>query len=60
MRRVDNAIRRVIPPEDLAAYSTTSAFPNSTINTVYSNSGVIGESDAEILIGLKPERKTSH
>ncbi len=30
---------------------------NSTINTAYSNSGVIGESDAEILIGLKPERK---
>ena len=30
---------------------------NSTVNTAYSNSGVIGESDAEILIGLKPERK---
>ena len=32
---------------------------NSTINTTYSNSGVIGESDAEILIGLKPGRKSS-
>ena len=27
------------------------------MNTAYSNSGVIGESDAEILIGLKPGRK---
>jgi multidrug efflux pump subunit AcrB len=27
------------------------------VNTAYSNSGVIGESDAEILIGLKPDRK---
>lgn len=27
------------------------------MNTAYSNSGVIGESDAEILVGLKPERK---
>ena len=30
---------------------------NSTINTMYSNSGIIGESDAEILIGLKPNHR---
>ena len=33
--------------------------PNSQINQSYSNSGTIGESDAEILIALKPERKMS-
>ena len=54
---VDNLIRRVIPPEDLAAILDNIGLYNSTMNTAYSNSGVIGESDAEILVGLKPERK---
>ena len=54
---VDNLIRRVIPPSDLGNILDNIGLFNSTINTTYSNSGVIGESDAEILIGLKPERK---
>jgi len=54
---VDNLIRRVIPPEDLGDILDNIGLFNSTVNTTYSNSGVIGESDAEILIGLKPERK---
>ncbi len=54
--RVDNLIRRVIPPEDLGNILDNIGLFNSTINTTYSNSGVIGESDAEILIGLKPQR----
>ena len=57
---VDNLIRRVIPPEDLGNVLDNIGLFNSTINTTYSNSGVIGESDAEILIGLKPERKTAN
>jgi len=54
---VDNLIRRVIPPDDLGAILDNVGLFNSSINTSYSNSGVIGESDAEILIGLKPQRK---
>jgi multidrug efflux pump subunit AcrB len=54
---VDNLIRRVIPPSDLANILDNIGLFNSTVNTTYSNSGVIGESDAEILIGLKPQRK---
>jgi len=54
---VDNLIRSVIPPEDLATVLDNIGLFNSTVNTAYSNSGVIGESDAEILIGLKPGRK---
>ncbi len=54
---VDNLIRRVIPPEDLGNILDNIGLFNSTVNTAYSNSGVIGESDAEILIGLKPDRK---
>lgn len=56
---VDNLIRRVIPPEDLGTVLDNIGLFNSTVNTAYSNSGVIGESDAEILIGLKPDRKQS-
>jgi len=56
---VDNAIRRIIPPEDLANVLDNIGTFNSIINTTYSTSGVIGESDAEILIGLKPERSKS-
>ncbi|HLJ22537.1 MAG TPA: efflux RND transporter permease subunit [Candidatus Acidoferrales bacterium] len=54
---VDNLIRRVIPSEDLGTILDNIGLFNSTVNTAYSNSGVIGESDAEILVGLKPERK---
>ena len=53
---VDNLIRRVIPPQDLGTVLDNIGLFNSTVNTAYSNSGVIGESDAEILIGLKPQR----
>src|ERR1700720_3788956 len=56
---VDNLIRRVIPPEDLVTILDNIGLFNSTVNTAYSNSGVIGESDAEILIGLKPDRRGS-
>jgi CzcA family heavy metal efflux pump len=55
--RVDNLIRRVISPEDLGNVLDNIGLFTSSINTSYSNSGVIGESDAEILIGLKPEHK---
>jgi multidrug efflux pump subunit AcrB len=60
--QVDNMIREVIPPADLGPILDNIGLFNSTINTTYSNSGVIGESDAEILIGLKPDRrmKTSY
>ena len=49
----------MIPPEELSDVLDNIGLPNSTINTVYSNSGVIGTQDAEILIGLKPDRKMS-
>jgi CzcA family heavy metal efflux pump len=54
---VDNLIRRVIPPDDLGNILDNIGLFNSIVNTTYSNSGVIGASDAEILIGLKPEHK---
>ncbi len=56
---VDNLIRRVISPGDLGTVLDNIGLYNSTVNTAYSNSGVIGEMDAEILIGLKPDRLQS-
>jgi CzcA family heavy metal efflux pump len=54
---VDNLIRRVIPKEDLGDILDNVGLPNSGINQSYSNNGTFGSSDAEILIGLKPERR---
>ena len=56
---VDDLIREVIPPHDLANILDNIGLYNSTINLAYSNSGVIGESDAEFMIGLKPDRSMS-
>ncbi len=55
--QVDNLIRRVIPADELDTILDNIGLFNSTINMTYSNSGVIGESDAEILVGLKRERR---
>ncbi len=55
--QVDRVIRSLIPPGDLGNILDNIGLFNSTINMIYSNSGVIGESDAEILISLKPGRK---
>jgi CzcA family heavy metal efflux pump len=56
---VDNLIRRVIPERDLDSILDNIGLFNSTINTTYSNSGVIGESDSEILVGLKKDHSMS-
>ena len=56
---IDNLIRRVIPPSDLANVLDNIGLPNSGLNQSYGNNGTFGESDAEILIGLKPDRGNS-
>ena len=57
--QVDRLIRQVVPPHDLANILDNIGLYNSTINLAYSNSGVIGESDAELMVGLKPDRSMS-
>jgi multidrug efflux pump subunit AcrB len=57
--QVNNAIRRMIPEKDLGTVLDNIGLPYSGINLTYSNSGVIGTSDAEILVQLKPERGNS-
>ena len=57
--QVESAIRRVIPPRDLRTILDNIGMPYSSINLTYSNSGVIGTSDAEILISLNPDHRPS-
>ncbi|MGA2373108.1 MAG: efflux RND transporter permease subunit [Candidatus Korobacteraceae bacterium] len=52
---VEQYLRQQIPKEDLVTILDNIGLPNSGINLSYSNSGVIGTSDAEILVGLNQE-----
>jgi multidrug efflux pump subunit AcrB len=49
---VENAIREVIPPAELATVVDNVGTYLSAINTIYNNTGTIGESDGDIQISL--------
>jgi len=50
---VENSIRREIPRTDMDSILDNIGLPYSGINTAYSNSGVIGSEDADIMVALK-------
>ncbi len=50
---IEARIRRVIPGDELAVIVDSLGLPVSAINTIYSNSGIIGEQDGDIFISLK-------
>ena len=52
---VESALREVIPAREVASVVDNIGLPVSSINVTYSNSGVIGTSDADVLISLKPD-----
>jgi multidrug efflux pump subunit AcrB len=49
---VEKAIREVIPPSEVAAVADNIGTYVSGINTIYNNTGTIGESDGDIQISL--------
>jgi len=51
---VEAAVREVIPPREIASVVDNVGLPVSSINLTYSNSGTVGSSDADIMIGLTP------
>ena len=51
---VDRYIRSQIPPSEMAGILDNIGLPTSGINLSYSNSGTIGNADAEILGSLQP------
>ena len=53
--QVEQFLRQDLPKGEIANVLDNIGLPNSSINLSYSNSGVIGTSDAEILVGLNAE-----
>ncbi len=56
---VEKFLRQQIPQDELVTILDNIGLPYSGINLSYSNSGVIGTSDAEILVGLNAEHHHS-
>jgi CzcA family heavy metal efflux pump len=53
--RVEDSIRRAVPPSQLDHIVDNIGLPISGINMAYGNSGTIGPEDADLLISLKPD-----
>ncbi|MDR3446960.1 MULTISPECIES: efflux RND transporter permease subunit [unclassified Dyella] len=56
---IQKAIRQVIPPDELEAVVDNIGQYSSSINTIYNNTGEIGESDGDIQISLKEGHRPS-
>ncbi|HKM89607.1 MAG TPA: efflux RND transporter permease subunit [Candidatus Acidoferrales bacterium] len=50
--RVEDVIREVVPPREIASVIDNIGLPYSSINLSYSNSAPIGPADADILVSL--------
>jgi multidrug efflux pump subunit AcrB len=55
--QIEAAIRKNIPANELSGILDNIGLPYSGINLSYSNSGVIGTGDADILVSLNPGHK---
>jgi multidrug efflux pump subunit AcrB len=58
-QRVEASIRQQIPASEVNTIIDNIGMPYSGINLTYSTSGVIGTSDAEILVSLNPKHRPS-
>ena len=56
--QVEQFIRHQIPASEISGILDNIGFPNSGINLTLSDSGVIGTSDAEVLVALTPDHRT--
>jgi multidrug efflux pump subunit AcrB len=52
MADIEQAIRQIIPPSQLATMADNIGLPISSINMTYNNTGLIGSQDGDIQIGL--------
>jgi multidrug efflux pump subunit AcrB len=52
---IERAIRREIPTKELATITDNIGLPYSQLNYIYSTSGAIGASDADILVSLNEQ-----
>jgi multidrug efflux pump subunit AcrB len=51
--RIQDAVRRVIPGEEIATLVDVIGLPPSSINLTYNNTGVIGTQDGDIQVALR-------
>jgi multidrug efflux pump subunit AcrB len=54
---VERSIRRQVPQQELASITDNIGLPYSQLNLMYSNSGVIGASDADVLVALNAKHR---
>jgi multidrug efflux pump subunit AcrB len=57
--RIEDEIRRVIPPSEIGTIIDNIGIPNASFNLAYGDSATIGPSDGDILVSLKEDRRTS-
>ncbi|WP_116807704.1 efflux RND transporter permease subunit [Steroidobacter cummioxidans] len=55
--RIQDAIRQVIPPHELALVVDNVGMPFSSINMTYNNTGTIGTADGDIQVTLEEDHK---
>ena len=55
--RIETDIRKVIPMPELSSIIDNIGLPPSSINTIYSNTGIIGEQDGDIYVSLNEDHQ---
>jgi multidrug efflux pump subunit AcrB len=55
--RIENEIRKEIPPQEFAGVIDNIGLPYSGINLSYSNSAPVGTQDADIMVSLSPKHR---
>jgi len=55
--RIEEAVRRVIPGEEITTLVDNIGLPPSSINLTYNNTGVIGTQDGDVQIALRKEHR---
>jgi multidrug efflux pump subunit AcrB len=56
-KRIEDAVRQIIPKDELTMYTDNIGLPCNGMNFAYSDSQTISEADGEILFSLSEERK---
>ena len=55
--QIEAAVRKVIPSREIAAIVDSLGIPQSSINQVYNNTGIIGTQDTDIFISLTEDHR---
>ena len=56
---IEKEIRRIIPSREIAAIVDSLGIPQSSINQIYNNTGIIGTQDTDVFISLTEDHHSS-